>query len=93
MRSGPGRSDVRRRIAWASVVLATLAADRTEGLLAGGSSTASALTSGFHLALLVGAVLTAIAIPVAAAVLRSADTPAAEPEPLVTEEPAFREAA
>ena len=74
-------------------VLATLAEDRTEGLLAGGSSTASALTSGFHLALLVGAVLTAIAIPVAAAVLRSADTPAAEPEPLVTEEPAFREAA
>ncbi|HET8952400.1 MAG TPA: DHA2 family efflux MFS transporter permease subunit [Solirubrobacteraceae bacterium] len=75
-------------------VLATLAGDRTEGLLAGGASEASALTSGFHLALLVGALLTAIAIPVAAAVLRPVrPAPAAEPEPVVTEEIDYREAA
>jgi len=66
-------------------VLATLAEDRTEGLLARGAPAADALTSGFHHALLVGAALTAIAIPVAAAVLRSGSSAAAEPEPLVTE--------
>jgi EmrB/QacA subfamily drug resistance transporter len=75
-------------------VLATLAEDRTDGLLAGGASADSALNSGFHLALLVGALLTAVAIPVAAAVLRPSRTPgAAEPEPLVAEEPAYQEAA
>jgi len=36
-------------------VLATLSATRTENLLADGESTASALTSGYHLAFLIGA--------------------------------------
>jgi EmrB/QacA subfamily drug resistance transporter len=60
-------------------VLATLAADRTESRLAGGASDAAALASGFHLALLGGAVLTALAIAAAATVLRSPRT-RGEPE-------------
>jgi predicted MFS family arabinose efflux permease len=51
-------------------LLATLAEDRTEARLAGGASDAAALTSGFHVALLAGAALTAIAVGVAAALLR-----------------------
>jgi EmrB/QacA subfamily drug resistance transporter len=52
-------------------VLATLATERTEGLIADGESTASALNSGYHLAYLIGAVLTLLAIVVAVFVLRS----------------------
>jgi EmrB/QacA subfamily drug resistance transporter len=51
-------------------VLATLSTTRTHGLLASGSSTASALTSGYHLAFTIGAVLVVVAIVVAAVVLR-----------------------
>jgi EmrB/QacA subfamily drug resistance transporter len=50
-------------------VLATLATERTEGLLADGESTAAALNSGYHLAYLVGAALVIIAITVALTVL------------------------
>ena len=56
-------------------VLATLATERTEGLIADGESTASALNSGYHLAYLIGAALTVLAIVVALVVLRS-ETPA-----------------
>ena len=56
-------------------VLATLATERTDGLLADGESTASALNSGYHLAYLIGAALVVGAIVVALSVLRS---PAAE---------------
>jgi EmrB/QacA subfamily drug resistance transporter len=52
-------------------VLATVATERTDTLRAAGESSASALNSGYHLAFLIGAALTAVAIAVAAGVLRS----------------------
>jgi EmrB/QacA subfamily drug resistance transporter len=52
-------------------VLATLAADRTEGLLGDGEGTASALTGGYHLAFIVGAVLILAGIVLAVTMLRS----------------------
>ena len=52
-------------------VLATLATERTDGLLADGESTAAALNSGFHLAYLIGAGLVAAAFVAAVLVLRS----------------------
>ena len=52
-------------------VLATVAADRTDGLLAEGESALSALNSGFHVAYLIGAGLVAVAFVVAMALLRS----------------------
>jgi EmrB/QacA subfamily drug resistance transporter len=65
-------------------VLATLATTRTEHLLAGGDSTASALTGGYHLAFLIGAGLVIAAIGVALTVLQPRAVPveaeAAEPE-------------
>jgi EmrB/QacA subfamily drug resistance transporter len=57
-------------------VLATLATSRTDGLLADGESAASALTSGYHLALLIGAACVAAAIAVGLTVLRDAESPA-----------------
>ncbi|MBD0281222.1 MAG: DHA2 family efflux MFS transporter permease subunit [Thermoleophilaceae bacterium] len=54
-------------------VLATLATERTDGLLADGESAAAALNSGYHLAYVIGAVLVGIAIAVAVFVLRSDD--------------------
>ena len=53
-------------------VLATLASERTDALRADGVSTDAALTSGYHLAFLIGAALTAVAIVVALFVLESA---------------------
>jgi len=66
-------------------VLATLATERTDRLLAEGESTASALNSGYHLAYMLGAALVAVAVLVALTVLRPrrparAHAPAAEPE-------------
>jgi hypothetical protein len=57
-------------------VLATLSTDRTSGLLDDGEATASALTSGYHLAFIIGAGLVVAAIVVALTVLE----PVAEPE-------------
>jgi MFS family permease len=57
-------------------VLATLATEHTEGLLADGETAASALNSGYHLAYLVGAALITVAIGVVVGVLR-ATAPAA----------------
>jgi EmrB/QacA subfamily drug resistance transporter len=51
-------------------VLATVATERTDSLLAEGASNAAALNSGYHLAYLIGAVLIGIAIVVAFTVLR-----------------------
>jgi MFS family permease len=64
-------------------VLATLATERTDNLVAGGESAASALNSGFHLAYLTGAGLVLVAIAVAVSFLR-AQVPegAEEPEAL-----------
>ena len=51
-------------------VLATLSATRSDNRIAGGEATASALTSGYHLAFLIGAGLVVAAIVVALAVLQ-----------------------
>jgi hypothetical protein len=64
-------------------VLATLATERTQGLVADGEAAAAALNAGFHLAYVVGAVILAAAVAIAVVVLRSeGDTapPAAAPE-------------
>jgi EmrB/QacA subfamily drug resistance transporter len=77
-------------------VLATLATERTDGLLADGESAAAALNSGYHLAYLIGAALIVVAIGVALTLLepdRTASAPEAEEEadrrPV---EPAYSEA-
>ncbi|WP_327128384.1 MFS transporter [Streptomyces sp. NBC_01727] len=59
-------------------LLSTLAASRTDELLAGGQSRAAALTGGYHLAFMVGAGFLVAAFLVALAVLR--------PQPLTTPE-------
>ncbi len=51
-------------------VLATLATERTDSLLADGVSNASALNSGYHLAFLIGAALIGLAVVAAIAILR-----------------------
>jgi EmrB/QacA subfamily drug resistance transporter len=51
-------------------VLATLSATRSDSLIAGGEATASALTSGYHLAFLIGAGLVLAAIAVAVTVIQ-----------------------
>ncbi len=64
-------------------VLATLANERTGGLLADGASQAAALNSGFHLAYLIGAGVLAVAGIVALVTLREpkvAQAPAAAPQ-------------
>ena len=76
-------------------VLATLATERTDGLLADGESPASALNSGYHLAYLIGAALVAAAFVAALTILHS-DVPqeAGEPEGApVGAEPAYSESA
>jgi EmrB/QacA subfamily drug resistance transporter len=59
-------------------VLATVASERTDGLLTGGASADSALNSGFHLAYLIGAALMGAAFLVATFVVRPAAAPAGE---------------
>jgi EmrB/QacA subfamily drug resistance transporter len=74
-------------------VLATLATERTEGLVAGGEEAMAALNAGFHLAYLVGAAILAAAIVIAATVLRpegeAAAAMAPEPEREPRREPAY----
>jgi EmrB/QacA subfamily drug resistance transporter len=60
-------------------VLATLATERTDALRASGETAASALNSGFHLAFLIGAALTGVAIVVAVGLLRPDEAPQSEP--------------
>jgi MFS family permease len=62
-------------------VLATLSASHTDGLLASGHSTASALTGGYHLAFAIGGGLVLAALAVALVLLR--------PEPATAIEPAM----
>jgi EmrB/QacA subfamily drug resistance transporter len=59
-------------------VLATTATSQTGHLRAGGQSAAAALNGGFHLAYLIGAALVAVAIVIAATVLRSEREPRGE---------------
>jgi len=81
-------------------VLATLSTQRTQNLVDSGVSNASALTSGYHLAYLVGAGLAAIAAAIAIFVLRDvapagamAPEAASGPEHQAAErEPAYSEA-
>ncbi|HSJ16460.1 MAG TPA: MFS transporter [Solirubrobacterales bacterium] len=74
-------------------VLATLATERTEGLLADGEATASALNSGYHLAYVIGAVLVTAAIVVAVTVLQPEErAEAAIEERAPGAEPAYSEA-
>jgi EmrB/QacA subfamily drug resistance transporter len=61
-------------------VLATLAASRTDELVAGGASSASALTGGYHLAFLIGAGLVVAAMVVALTVLGRIPARGAEQE-------------
>jgi len=70
-------------------VLATLSASRSERLIGEGESTAAALTSGYHLAFGIGAVLVVVAIAVALTVLQ----PERQPEEEMQAEPVDCEAA
>jgi EmrB/QacA subfamily drug resistance transporter len=75
-------------------VLATLSTTRTDSLVAAGNSEASALTGGYHLAFIVGAMLVATAIGVALTVLKGAGAvQEADVAQLQREEPAYSEAA
>jgi MFS family permease len=67
-------------------VLATLSSTHSGNLLANGDSPASALTSGYHLAFTIGAVLVTIAVGLAVFGLRPG--PAASHE-VAVDEPAF----
>jgi EmrB/QacA subfamily drug resistance transporter len=62
-------------------VLATLAAERTDGRLADGAGRLAALNSGYHLAYIVGAALVAIATVVAVTVLKPVPMPSQEMAP------------
>jgi EmrB/QacA subfamily drug resistance transporter len=76
-------------------VLATLSATRTNDLIDGGAARASALTSGYHLAFLIGAALVVVAIAVAVLVLepdRMAGAQGAHDEVQSSSEPAYSEA-
>jgi sugar phosphate permease len=70
-------------------VLATLATSRTEGLRADGESVAAALNGGYHLAYLVGAALTVVALVVAVVVLRSPSAEGANAAESGAGEPAY----
>jgi EmrB/QacA subfamily drug resistance transporter len=78
-------------------VLATLSTERTQSLLDSGASQASALTSGYHVAYLIGAGLAATAVAIAVFVLRD-PTPVSVAEGVAAEhedrgaEPAYSEA-
>ena len=69
-------------------VLATLSATRTSHLIAAGTSTDVALTSGYHLAFLIGAGLMVVAFAIVLLVLRPAPLPAMHAQPVAGEETA-----
>jgi sugar phosphate permease len=70
-------------------VLATLSTTRSDDLIEAGKSTAAALTSGYHLAFLIGAALVVVAFVIGVVVLEQPD---AEIEEMAAE-PALEEAA
>ncbi|MGH2839835.1 MAG: MFS transporter, partial [Solirubrobacteraceae bacterium] len=75
-------------------VLATLATERSDGLLADGEPLRAALNSGYHLAYLIGAALVVVAITVAVTVLESMSGPApTEEHEQSAAEPAYSGAA
>jgi EmrB/QacA subfamily drug resistance transporter len=73
-------------------VLATLATERTDGLIAEGDSAASALNAGYHLAYLIGAGLVGVAVVVALVMLRPAGRRQEHARELGGVEPAYAEA-
>src|SRR3954454_16435160 len=70
-------------------VLATLSTERTQSLLDSGTSNAQALTSGYHVAYLIGAVLVGLAVVIAVFVLRDV-APAGAPHGAPPQETAER---
>lgn len=76
-------------------VLATLATERSDGLIAGGEPLKAALNSGYHVAYVIGAALSVVALVAAAAILRSPrmSAPAEEPESAEEPEPSNAEPA
>jgi MFS family permease len=72
-------------------VLATLSATRTSHLLDAGEPTASALTSGYHLAFLIGAALVVVGVALAVFVLKPVDVAAKEVAGEQAGEPAYAE--
>jgi hypothetical protein len=68
-------------------VLASLAASRTDTLLASGEGQLEALTGGYHLAFLVGALFAVTAAVLGAALLRPRSAPTEHVEPAVEPEP------
>jgi EmrB/QacA subfamily drug resistance transporter len=72
-------------------ILATLSDSRSDAVREGGASAASALTSGYHLAYLIGAVLVLAAIAVGLTVVRN-DRPAAGRSERFAAEPAVADA-
>ncbi len=74
-------------------VLATLSSTRSDNLIDNGSSTASALTSGYHLAFLIGAILVVAAIAVAITVIQPEERASLEAAEAGDAEPAYSEAA
>jgi MFS family permease len=59
-------------------VLASLAAARSEGLVAGGTALPVALSAGYHIAFIVGAVFAAIAAVLSASLLRNGQQASAQ---------------
>ena len=78
-------------------VLATVSSTRTSNLLDSGASNASALTSGYHLAFLIGAALVTVAIIVAVTVLepteRAEERATSDAQARGEQQPAYSEAA
>jgi EmrB/QacA subfamily drug resistance transporter len=70
-------------------VLATVSATRSDNLIADGKSTAEALTSGYHLAFLIGAALVVAAFALAVTVLKREGAPAGVEH--ASAEPAYSE--
>jgi MFS family permease len=73
-------------------VLASLAASRSDTLLAAGESQAAALTGGYHVAFLVGALFAATAAALGGLLLRQGAYAAAHPEMEAGPEPAVEAA-
>jgi hypothetical protein len=66
-------------------ILASLAASRSDTLLSSGAGQLAALTGGYHVAFVVGAVFAAGAAVLSAALLRPSAVPAAEKSPSAAE--------
>ena len=63
-------------------MLASVAASRTDHLKASGESQLAALTGGYHVAFVIGALFAVAAAAIGATLLRTHTAPAHEPEPV-----------